>query len=154
MAIIRFTRLDAHDPEQVLPMLLKKAEREKQSVLIRCADTAQVKALSKALWSYKPTSFLPHEILGNGNEDTLAPLLTARKEKLPPRDHLITIGCAHESHSALFPRITHVFSANDPEAVRTARHSWKALTDSEHDCEMWFLSHDGQWYQPESKQAA
>jgi DNA polymerase-3 subunit chi len=54
--------------------LAEKAYRLKNSVHIEVADAATAQAVDELLWTFRDGSFVPHDILASGENNSLAPV--------------------------------------------------------------------------------
>jgi DNA polymerase-3 subunit chi len=63
------------DREPALAWLAEKYMEQK--VLLLCADARQVSALDQYLWTYDPSSFLPHAPAGQGEDEDEPVLLSS-----------------------------------------------------------------------------
>ncbi|MDC0349134.1 DNA polymerase III subunit chi [Alphaproteobacteria bacterium] len=57
---VRFYQLASVPIGKALPKLLEKIHEQGQRILVLCKSEEEVKTLNVSLWTYHPTSFLPH----------------------------------------------------------------------------------------------
>ena len=110
------------DPLLLVCELAKRGYAANLPMLILARDSAQAEALDDLLWSFDPDEYLPHQIVGD-DEDELCPILIATPEMdVPARPLLVNL--RDEVPAGSFDRVLEVVPA-DPSARGPLRERWK-----------------------------
>jgi len=99
-----------------------KAFAQGLRVFIHCADEAQAQVMDELLWSYRPDSFLPHGLLGSGDEQQIG-----IGWGQPPGDHdglLLNLSLQPPSFYTRFARVAEVVT-QDPQSLQALRAAWR-----------------------------
>lgn len=142
---VDFYLLESGGPELALAPLAAKVLETGGRLLVVAAEAGQREALSRALWSYRPESFLANGLAG-GEADARQPILIA--DGLTPangaRYLALADGVWREPGEGDFERILLVFG----EAGRmAARETWRLLKGrAGWDCRFW-RREGGRWIQ-------
>lgn len=113
MTRIGFYILRASEPQAFVCRLCQQLVRRGQSVYIHAPDEQQVQRLDEALWTDRPESFIPHDVLGAG-EDAQTPVLIGQGE--PPEhcsDILINLAPDVPLFFSRFERVAEIIPSND-----------------------------------------
>ena len=108
--------------QSVAARLADKAFQRGHRIFINAADEAQARALDQLLWSFRPTSFLPHGLLGEAHADTVA--IGWGQEPENHNDLLINLQLAIPSFFSRFARVAEVVT-QEPDSLAALRASWK-----------------------------
>ncbi len=146
-AEIRFYHLERQALEEVLPALLGKALARGHRIILRCPDDDRAEDLSARLWSYEPSSFLPHGTAADGRAAEQPVFLTARDENPNGADLLVTVDGVTSPLAETLPLTCDLFDGRDPAAVQAARGRWKRLRDAGHRLTYWQQGPRGGWEQ-------
>jgi len=97
--------------------LAEKAYKLGNHVYIHTQDAEQTEKLNKALWAFRATSFVPHE-LNDGNDDQDCPILIGH-DASPPRlmDLLINLNDEQPLFFSQFERMAELI--NEEENIKT-----------------------------------
>ena len=110
------------DPLLLVCELAKRGYAANLPMLILARDSAQAEALDDLLWSFDPDEYLPHQIVGD-DEDELCPILIATPDMdVPARPLLVNL--RDEVPAGSFDRVLEVVPA-DPSARGPLRERWK-----------------------------
>lgn len=132
MPKLRFYQTQGTTPAEVdavLPTLLQKMLAGGHRVLLVCPTSARQARLDEALWTFSPSSFLPHACV-QAKLPGPQPVLLALEEEAPPHalgTVPLVLGGAESVLPALAnttPLICYVFGTQDTEVAR-ARQVWK-----------------------------
>lgn len=137
-----FYHLTRERLDRALPRLLEKVVAGGRRVVVRCRDEERLGWLDRALWSFEPTSFLPHAVAGDkyyANERAvMQPVwLTLGTERPNEADVLVLVDGAPAPDAGLFDRVVDMFDGEDPAAVLAARERWKAVRAAGHGLTYW-----------------
>lgn len=141
---VDFYHLVASPLESVLPRIAERIVEGGGRLLIVSADEARLARLDAYLWSYAPTSFLPHARAGVG-DDGAQPILLASPESGPTNGarNIALIDGEWRDEALTFDRAFHFF---DEEGILAARLAWKAIGDREGiERRYWKQDDDGKW---------
>lgn len=125
---VDFYQLSGTSVERVLVRLAERILAGGGRLLVVTADATQAEQLDRALWSYSPTSFLPHGRAGQGGEMS-QPVLIATDVAAAndARSIALADGCWRDEALG-FDRVFHLF---DDAATADARIAWKSLAQRE-----------------------
>ena len=122
---VDFYHLTASPLDRVLPRVAERVLADGGRLLI-VAKEAQLPALDRLLWTYRPDSFLPHACSG-GERDTDQPVLLSIELAATNGAKNVAIADGVWRDEALdFDRAFHFF---DEDRIVEARQAWKALAD-------------------------
>lgn len=104
--------------------LTEKAWQQGRQVLLTVDARAQAEALDELLWTYKPTAFVPHHLVGEG--PTPPPPVRITDGEPPPecRDVRIHLGAQPASELQRFSRLIEIVAGTDQEREQARAH-WK-----------------------------
>ena len=103
--------------------LAKRAYAANQPTLILARDRAQAEELDDLLWAFDPDEYLPHQIVGDDEEEEEAPILIAAPDADAPSRPLV-INLRDDVWLKPCERILEVVPA-DPAAREPLRERWK-----------------------------
>ena len=106
---------------QVAARLADKAYQQGHRIYINAADEAQARALDELLWSFRPTSFLPHALQGEQYSDQIA--IGWGQEPLDHNDLLINLQLEIPAFFSRFNRVAEVVT-QDARSLESLRRSW------------------------------
>jgi DNA polymerase III subunit chi len=136
---VDFYQLTRDPAEKVLPPIAQKILDDGQRLLIVSSDDGQIDGISKALWTWKPESFLAHQKAGEG-DDTLQPILLSAIPVAGNQARFIALADGIWRDEALsFERAFYLFA---PERTDDARGAWRALAENA-DVERRYWKQDG-----------
>jgi len=139
---VDFYHLTRDPPPRGAAMLAERVFAAGERLLIVSADAAQRAAISNALWSAGPTSFLAHDD-ASGAHPERQPILIgeALQADNGARFALIADG-AWRAESLDFARVFFLFT--DP-VIDTARRAWASLKDASEIDRHYWKQQDGRW---------
>lgn len=142
---VDFYHLTAMPLERALPQIAEKVVASGARLLVVAAAPERQEALDRLLWSYAPTSFLPHATIGSG-QDVAQPVLIAGEVTPANGARYIALADGEWREEALsFDRAFHFF---DEDRIREARAAWKALAGREGvERRYWKQNAAGRWEQ-------
>lgn len=131
--------------ERALPQIAEKVLASGARLLIVSADAEQRAQLDRALWTYAPDSFLPHAMLGDGDDSTQPVLIAPDVNAANGARHIALVDGAWRDDALDFERAFHFF---DDNAVRGARAAWKSLAERDAvERRYWKQNEAGRWEQ-------
>jgi len=106
---------------QVAARLADKAFRRGHRIFINAADREQAVQLDSLLWSFRPSSFIPHGLLGHEHADTVA--IAWGQEPDDHNDLLINLNLQVPPFFSRFQRVAEVVT-QEPGSLEALRKSW------------------------------
>ena len=114
-------------PLQLVCALVAKAFAAEQACLILSTDLAQAEELDDLLWSFDPESFIPHQLAGQGEDDSEVPVLIVPPGVVtPPRPLLMNL--REEPVEGEFERVLEIVPA-DESARSGSRERWQTYRE-------------------------
>jgi DNA polymerase III subunit chi len=98
--------------------LIDKVHKLGHRVLVAVDDQAQAQAFDELLWSFKPESFIPHQILGR--QGTSPVEITFTGEAGDHQGLLLNLSASIPSYFSRFERLSEVV-IQEPQALITSR---------------------------------
>ncbi len=149
MAEIGFYQLRTSPLEQALPKLLQKALDAGHRIRIVGASNARMEALSAALWTYDPASFLPHGVTQDGDAERQPIFLTAKSEDSTANENAADLVVTLDGVETVFlhgvVRYLDMFDGRDEIALKAARQRWKRCKAEDHSVCYWQQNEGGGW---------
>ncbi|MGQ0656598.1 MAG: DNA polymerase III subunit chi [Chromatiales bacterium] len=119
------TRIDFHvlpatgdiETDRWACKLTAKASRQGHRVYIQATSEAQARRLDELLWTFRDVSFLPHGLIGEGNEGVT--ILVGHGDTPPPENEVM-INLAHPvpSFFSRFERVVEIVAADEEGRAR------------------------------------
>jgi DNA polymerase-3 subunit chi len=143
MVDIAFYQLLKTPLEKTLPKLLEKAYEAGFRCLVVCDSPEQRDYLNSVLWTYSPSSFLPHGIEGDPNRH---PIWLALESANRNNATLIVITSGIiPNNLAEFDRCLDLFNGHDPLMTQKARERYKIYASQGHNLTFWQQTDQGTW---------
>jgi len=111
------------DPLLLVCELAKKAFAGEQPTLILVRSREQAEALDERLWEFDENAFIPHQIVGDGEDDAITAVLIVPPDVATP-DRPLVINLRDECAPGLFERVLEVVPADEAERLGS-RERWK-----------------------------
>lgn len=114
MTRVDFYVLSGADPEARLALvcrLAEKAHEQGQTVFVHGDDEALLARVDEALWSFRPSAFVPHRLIPTGELTSAAdsdPVQISNGEPGPDRRVLINLGATVPAFFSRFERALEV----------------------------------------------
>ena len=124
MTRVGFYVVQAAEPGERLSVAVRLADKAFQRghrIFINAADEAQARTLDELMWSFRPSSFLPHGLHGQEHADTVA--IGWGQEPHNHSDLLINLQLEIPSFFSRFQRVAEVVT-QDPDSLEALRASW------------------------------
>jgi len=123
---VDFYQLTRNPAEKILPVIAQRVLDDDGRLLIVSDDSAQLDAISSALWTAKTDSFLAHSMAGEG-EDALQPILLSDKVEASNEARFVVIADGNwRPIEKDFDRIFYLFP---PSHTDNARAAWRNLSE-------------------------
>lgn len=147
---IRFYHLTKTPLERALPQILEKSLEQGIKSCIYGADEGKFKALSKAIWGYKPMSFITHGLSSDPHPEKQPILLSTDTPNITAKNDaklLVSISAENLGDPYDFPyeRWFHFFDGNDSGETNDARAMWKELMNNEGHELIYYQQSDRGW---------
>ena len=129
MTKVGFYVVQAANPEQrllVAARLADKAFKRGHQVFVNATDEAQAKALDELMWSFRPSSFLPHGLAGEAHSEDIA--IGWDNDPRSHNDLLINLKLEIPKFFSRFNRVAEVVT-QDAESLAILRKSWVFYKD-------------------------
>ncbi len=111
------------DPLLLVCELAKRAFAAEQPTLILTRSRAEAEALDEKLWEFDENAFIPHQIVGDGDDDAITAVLIVPPDAQTP-DRALVINLREECAPGLFERVLEVVPADESERLGS-RERWK-----------------------------
>lgn len=147
MAEIRFYHLQSQSIDVALPKLAELVLKSGNKGLIKVADKNMANQLDKALWTYSPESFLPHDIEGSKYPTDQDLFITTQDENPAAAKMALFVNCEKLEDLSPFDRVLYMFEGKLDEIISTARVDYKNYKDQGHQMSYWQQSDQGRWDQ-------
>lgn len=121
---VDFYQLTRDPAEKVLPVIAQRVLDDGGRLLIVSDDMAQLAAISTALWTAKPDSFLAHAKAGEG-DDNIQPILLSASTEASNGARFVAI--ADGNWRDVGPDVERIFYLFPPDRTDIARTAWRNL---------------------------
>ena len=145
MAEIRFYHLQRQSIEEALPKLAELVIKSGNKGLIKVADKNTAKQIDKALWTYSPESFLPHDFEGSKYASEQMLFITSKNENPAAAKMAILINGEKIEDLSAFDRILYMFEGKLDEIISAARQDYKDFKSLGYDMSYWQQKDEGGW---------
>lgn len=132
MTTVQFYHLRSTSRERAVPKLMEKALASGSRVVVIAESDASLKALSAALWTNDPNSFLPHGTTREPHADQQPILLTLADENPNNADILCVLDGVSPASLPDYAKVLDVFDGGDEQAVLAARQRWTRYKEAGH----------------------
>lgn len=125
---VDFYQLTRDPAEKVLSPIAQRVLDGGGRLLVVGGDAGQLDAISAALWTAKPDSFLAHAKAGEG-DDSIQPILLSNEPAAANGARFIALADGQWRTEALeFDRTFYLFP---PDTTNNARAAWRALGEAD-----------------------
>ncbi len=140
---VDFYQLTRDPAEKVILALAQKVLGDNGRLLVVSGDEVQLTAISAALWSAKPESFLANAIADGGEGDGVQPVLLSFEPEASNGARFIALADGEWRDEALeFDRAFYLFP---PDNTDNARAAWRALGEQEDVTRKYWKQDGGKW---------
>ena len=141
---VDFYQLERDPVEKVLPAIAQRLLDQGERLLVIDGREGALERLSRALWSWRPDSFLAHGSAGDEDPAIQPILLTVGDEPLNGARHVALADGVWRDAALGFERAFHFF---DADTIEAARASWRALKGRENVTARFWRQDAGKWIQ-------
>lgn len=145
MTEVRFYHLQKQNLDQALPLILEKVFQTKKNCVVRLSDEKEVARMNDILWTYKPSSFLPHGTNKTGHAERQPIWLTSKQENLNNAKTLILTQGMVEEDLSPFDLTCEMLDGHDESAIKEARNRWKTYKEKGFEITYWHQKETGGW---------
>ena len=132
MTTIQFYHLRSTSRERAVPKLMEKALDSGAKVVLMAGAQPALKAMSDALWTNDPNSFIPHGFAREAHAAEQPILLTLADENSNQADILCVLDGVSPASLPSYKKVLDVFDGSDESAVTAARQRWSAYKAQGH----------------------
>lgn len=144
---VRFYHLTRDPLDIALPSLLEKVVKAGHTVVVHGSDEDQLRALDKALWTFRADSFLPHAVAGSAHDSEQTILLTQNHEAPNKADVLVLLDGAESPLMESCAMTLMMFDGANADVVSTCRAHWSKQKAAGAELTYWQQSDTGAWSQ-------
>ena len=148
---IRFYHLMTMPVEKALPKLLEKIITQGRRVLILTDSEEHAETLTTQLWTYHPSSFLPHGTHKDGFVEDQPIFLTSTEENPNKAEILIVLNGKSPQFIETFKQCLFVFEDADTSKKNAAIKEWEAYQNKPYLLSYWMQKSDGSWEKTKEK---
>ncbi len=135
-----------HTPlERALPKLLEKVLQSGARAVVRTGSSDRAEAVSGALWTFDPASFLPHGTVRDGSPEEQPIWVTPDDENPNGANILVLADGMRASGFDGYDRCLEMFDGRDEAAVAEARARWRKYKADGHTLTYWQQTESGGW---------
>ena len=146
---ISFYHLTRLSLEKSLPKLLEKILSQGLRTVVVAETEPQVQILNDTLWTYHPTSFLPHGTEKEGRAADQPVWITSKIENPNGAQVLFFATLQKKEGFDAFSRVLYMFDGNRPENLEKAGSLWKKYKEEGHALAYWQQDAEGKWVSQE-----
>lgn len=103
--------------------LVEKAVRQGNKVMIATGNEAESRELDQLLWSFRPESFVPHVILGDGDSDSVPVIISHDGDDVQHHDVLVNIRAGLPQQFSRFKRLAEIV-VQDETILQATRNNY------------------------------
>lgn len=139
---VDFYHLTRDPAEKLVPMLASKSLDVGKKLLLLAQDEDRCGALSKALWSTDPASFLAHDFAGSERQADQPIVISDQPEPVNGASYIILSDGQWRDEALAFERTFFLFTADQIDHARTV---WRDLTAKEEVTPRYWKQDGGRW---------
>jgi len=146
MIEILFYHLERRPLESVLPDMLQRSLGRGWRVVVQVGSQERLDALNTHLWTFDDATFLPHGSAADGHSADQPIWLTTGDDNPNGATVRFFVDGARTTDFSVYERLVFLFDAADPEALQSARETWKsARTIPGAEATYWRQDENGRW---------
>jgi DNA polymerase-3 subunit chi len=139
---VDFYQLSRDPVEQVLPAIAQRLIEEGERLLVVDGREGALPRLSRALWEWRPESFIAHGQAGEGDEALQPVLLSADPQPANAARNIALADGAWRDDALTFKRAFYFF---DQSTIADARTCWKKLKGTDGVEPRFWRQEGGRW---------
>ena len=139
---VDFYHLTRDPADKLVPMLASKSLDADRKLLLVAQDEASCAAISKALWSKDPSSFLAHDFAGSERDASQPILISDQCEPVNGSTYIILSDGLWRTDALAFERVFFLFTADH---IDHARAVWRDLAAREEVNPRYWKQDGGRW---------
>lgn len=144
MIDIAFYQLTFSSLEKTLPKLVEKVYESNQRSVVILDSQERIEALNSSLWTYSPSSFLPHGCSQDKPENQ--PIWLTSHFENPNQSEVVIITTGETLPFANnFKKALDIFEGQDKETLENAQMRYKYYQNNQYNCIYWRQNLKGQW---------
>lgn len=147
---VDFYHLQTTTLDKVVPVLAERVAGTGKRLLIKTM-AEQAAHLDSLLWTYRPDSWLPHGVAGEGFESEQPVLIASDGENANRADIVMLTDGGTLDEIKGFERCLNIFDGNSAESVAAARLFWKSVVAAGFEAYYWAQNDAGKWEMKASK---
>ena len=145
MAEIGFYHLTKTALEPALGRLLTKVLASGQRAMVKASSEERIEALARSLWTFEPSSFLPHGSAKDGYSEH-QPIFLTTKSEVPNKASILVLVDGAEAEPLIgIDRVLIMFDGQDQAALGQARELWKTHQEKGDKLVYWQQTERGGW---------
>lgn len=141
---VDFYQLAGTPVEAVVPQLAAKTLENGEKLLIVAGDAGLRERLDETLWTYDPTSFLPHGQSGESVSENQRILLSDGTDAANAAKYIMLADGEWREAALSFDRAFYLF---DADRLDDARKAWRSLSDMDDVEPRYWKQDNGRWRQ-------
>jgi DNA polymerase-3 subunit chi len=145
MSDVRFYHVTQMAPEKAAGKLLEKILSTGRRVHVYCANQERVDHVNQALWTYHPTSFLPHGTAKDGRPQDQLIWIASDLNVCNGATTLLCLDPIEIQDLSLFDMCLDLFSEDEAHTIALARNRWKVYKEAGHSITYWKQDPGGTW---------
>lgn len=112
--------------------LTEKAYGLGHRVYLQCENQERAHSMDRLLWSFRDNSFVPHQLCGQSDDETVPVLLGFTEEAQTTYEVLVNLTSGVPTHFERFKRVVEIVAA-DPIARRESRQRYRLYASEGHE---------------------
>ena len=145
MTDVGFYQLRSTPLESAVARLLERALSGGHRALVLAGSEERLEQLNSRLWSFSPTSFVPHGTRREGRAADQPVWLTLDEANSNGADLLVLTDGREWARLGDFRRCVDIFDGRVEDALMGARRRWKAYRSAGHAVTYWEQNEKGGW---------
>lgn len=145
MTEVSFYHLTRQPLTEALPRLMERVLAAGKRAVIVAASDERVATLDAVLWTYDPSSFLPHGAPALGHAQAQPIYLTTQDENPNGATVLVAVDGMEPASYGQYERFLYLFDGADQTAVDVARQRWTKYKEQGHAVTYWRQKDGGGW---------
>ena len=145
MTEVLFYHLERRPLEAVLPSLLLKTLERGWRAVVQVGSDERLEHLNAHLWTFDDASFLPHGSPADGHAEDQPIWLTTGPDNPNGAEVRFFVDGATTADFSGYARLVFMFDAADPDAMHSARETWRSAQAAGMETTYWRQDESGRW---------